>query len=81
LVAIVHLPSGWAQHTGGIDQITIEASRVDELLAVLATRFPALHTHLEQLAIAIDGQIYHQARYKPLRPESEVHLLPAVSGG
>jgi molybdopterin converting factor small subunit len=80
-MAIVHLPSGWAQHTGGIEQIAIDARRVDELLAVLAARFPGLNTHLEQSAIAIDGQIYHQARYEALRPDSEVHLLPAVSGG
>jgi molybdopterin converting factor small subunit len=80
-MATVHFPSGWAQHTGGIEEIGIDARRVDELLAKLATRFPALNTHLEQSAVAIDGQIYHQARYEALRPDSEVHLLPAVSGG
>jgi len=80
-MAIVHLPSGWAQHTGGIQQITIDAPRVAELLTALAARFPALGQQFEQSAVAIDGQIYHQARYETLRPDSEVHLLPAVSGG
>ena len=80
-MAIVHFPSGWAQHTGGIDQIRIDAPRVSELITVLTARFPGLRDLLEQSAVAIDGQIYHQARYEPLRPESEVHLLPAVSGG
>jgi molybdopterin converting factor small subunit len=80
-VATVYFPSGWAQHTGGIDQVTIDAPRVGELMGTLAARFPALRDLLEQSAVAIDGQIYHQARYEPLQPESEVHLLPAISGG
>jgi sulfur-carrier protein len=80
-MATVYFPSGWAQHTGGIDQVTIDAPRVADLIGALAARFPGLHDLLEQSAVAIDGQIYHQARYEPLRPESEVHLLPAVSGG
>jgi molybdopterin converting factor small subunit len=80
-VATVYFPSGWAQHTGGIDHVTIDAPRVGELIGALAARFPALRDLIEQSAVAIDGQIYHQARYEPLRPESEVHLLPAISGG
>jgi molybdopterin converting factor small subunit len=80
-MAIVHFPSGWSQHTGGVAEITIDAPRVGELLAAVVAQFPALQSHVEQSAVAIDGQIYHQARYEPLRHDSEVHLLPAVSGG
>jgi molybdopterin converting factor small subunit len=80
-MATVHFPSGWAPHTGGIEQLTIDAPRVADLIAALGARFPALRLHLDQSAIAIDGQIYHNARYEPLQPDSEVHLLPAVSGG
>ena len=54
---------------------------MDELLQSLVDRFPGLASELEQVAIAIDGQIFHHARYEPLRPESEVHLLPPVAGG
>jgi molybdopterin converting factor small subunit len=81
LMATVHFPSGWAHHTGGIEQITIDAARVGDLIMALAARFPGLHDELERSAVAIDGQIYHQARYEALRPDSEVHLLPAISGG
>jgi molybdopterin converting factor small subunit len=80
-MALVHFPSGWAEHTGGLEQITIEAARVDDLFAALASRFPALTRYLEQSAVAIDGQVYHNARYEALRGDSEVHLLPAISGG
>ena len=80
-MAVVHFPSGWTEHTGGVDEITIDAARVDELMAALARRFPGLTPYLEQSAVAIDGQVYHHARYEALRRESEVHLLPAISGG
>jgi sulfur-carrier protein len=80
-MAVVHLPSGWTEHTGGIEELTIDAPRVDELMAALTRRFPGLTRILEQSAVAIDGQVYHHARYQALRPDSEVHLLPAISGG
>ena len=59
----------------------IDASRVDDLLQTLVDRFPALASQLEQVAVAIDGQIFHHARYESLRPDSDVHLLPPVAGG
>jgi len=80
-MAVVHFPSGWTEHTGGIEELTIDAPRVDELMAALARRFPGLTAILEQSAVAIDGQVYHHARYQTLRHDSEVHLLPAISGG
>jgi molybdopterin converting factor small subunit len=80
-VAIVHLPSGWTEYTNGIDQVTIDAPRVREMLAALVERFPALTNHLEEIAVAIDGQIYHHARYEPLTAQSQVYLLPPVAGG
>jgi len=59
----------------------IDAVRVDDLLQSLVDRFPALASQLEQVAVAIDGQIFHHARYEPLREDSDVHLLPPVAGG
>ena len=79
-MATVHFPSGWTQYTSGLDAVVIDATRVDDLLALTA-RFPALADHLEQVAVAIDGRIYHHARYEKLEPHSEVHLLPPVAGG
>ena len=80
-LAIVHLPSGWTRFTDGIDEIAIDAPRVRELFVALAERFPALGEQLDQIAVAIDGHIYHHARYEPLRSDSDVYLLPPVAGG
>ena len=80
-MATVHFPSGWTEHTGGVDYVVIDAPRVHELIVALAARFPGLTEQLEQVAVAIDGQIFHHARYEALSPHSEVHFLPPVAGG
>lgn len=80
-MAIVHFSSSLSQYTGGLETVSVEASRVGELLRALEQRFPDLIGHLESLAVAIDGVIYNDATYQAIRPDSEIHLLPPVSGG
>ena len=80
-MAIVHLPSGLAQYTGGIETVAIDAPRVPELLAALRRRFPTLVSQLDEVAVAIDGEIYQDPGYQALRPDSEVHLVPRIAGG
>jgi hypothetical protein len=31
--------------------------------------------------VAIDGQIYQDALFQPITPESEVFILPQIAGG
>ena len=80
-MAIVHLPSGWTEHTGGLADVLIDAPRVQELLLALVERYPSLGGVLEHAAVAIDGKIYHHARYEKLEANTDVHLLPPVGGG
>ena len=80
-MATVYLPSGLARHTGGVDTIEIDAARVPDLFAALRDRFPPIADHLDDVAVAIDGEIYADPGYQPLRADSEVHLLPRIDGG
>jgi molybdopterin converting factor small subunit len=80
-MATVHFSSGLTQHTGGLEQVEIEAPRVCELLAALTERFPPLAGRLEQMAIAIDGEIYDAAAYHKLEAGSEIYFLPRIIGG
>ena len=80
-MATVHLPSGLMQLTGGVATVEVDAARVSDALEALAARFPELASHLPDLAVAIDGEIYTQPGYQPLAPTSEVHLLPRIAGG
>lgn len=80
-MAIVHLPSGLTSYTGGVDEVTINAPRVRELIDALGVQFPALGDRLKDMSVAIDGQIYNDADYQPLSPGAEVYLVPRISGG
>ena len=80
-MAIVRFPRTLTPHTGGVDQITIDAPRVHELLRALVARFPGLEADLETLAIAIDGEVRPDAAYERLLPTTEVDLVPGVAGG
>jgi molybdopterin converting factor small subunit len=80
-MAIVYLPSGWAVATGGITELSIDAPRVQELMRSLTERFPAIAPQLATVSVAVDGQVYHDAEFVPLTSDSEIYLLPQVSGG
>lgn len=78
---VVHFSSALTRHTGGLEQITIEAPRVKELLAALITQFPGLELELGELAVAIDGEVRPDAAYEPLTPLSEIYFVPKIAGG
>jgi len=80
-VPIVHFSSTLTRHTGGLEQITMDAPRVKELIAAIVARFPALEHEIEQLAIAIDGEVRPDAAYEPLGPLSEIYFVPKIAGG
>jgi molybdopterin converting factor small subunit len=80
-MASLHVPSGLTQYTGGIAIVELDATSVNEALAQLASKFPALEPHLADLAVAVDGEIYTQPGYQALSTSSEVHLLPRIAGG
>ena len=80
-MATIHLPSGLSAQAGGLEAIVIEAPRVRELMLELVARYPTLGDTLRQMAVAIDGEIYHDADYLPLRSDSDVYLVPRITGG
>ena len=81
-MAHVVLSGTLQQLAGGASEIEVEARDVRQLLRVLSERYPELAPHLESgYAIAIDGEIFQDAWFAPIRPDSEVHLVPAIRGG
>ena len=67
---------------GGVEELDVEADDVRALRRALARRFPELEEKLrEDMAVAIDGEIFPDAGYETLEPDSEVHFLPPVKGG
>ena len=82
-MASVVLSGSLQQLAGGDALVEIDAQNVKQLLRMLSERYPALAPHLEQdsFAIAIDGEIFQDVWFAPIRPDSEVHLIPAIRGG
>ena len=81
-MARVFLSGSLKQLAGGVAEMDLDASDVRQLLRALGERCPALAPHLDDgYAIAIDGEIFQDAWFAPIRPDSEVHLVPAIRGG
>ena len=68
--------------TGGLAHFEVEAATVRALIAALEQRFPGLGELVStQMAIAIDGEIHHDALAEPLAPDAEVALIPRIVAG
>ena len=81
-MARVVLIGNLAQITGGVAEFQLSATSVKQLFEQLTERHPALGPHLaEGVAVAIDGQIYQDAMFQEIGPESEVFVLPQIAGG
>ena len=66
----------------GLDHFEVEAPTVRALLAALDARHPGLGQHVrETMAIAIDGEILHDAWEQPLGPDAEGVFIPRIEGG
>lgn len=81
-MAKVVLNGNLKQFSDGQDEFDLDVKDVRQLLAQLGARYPALAPHLEEgIAVAIDGEIFQDALFATIRPESEVHIIPKIAGG
>ena len=68
--------------TGGVEEVMLDVATVNDGFKQLAERFPALAPELEEnTSVSVDGELYANALYIKLEPESEVVLLPRLKGG
>ncbi len=81
MTAVV-IPNGLRAHCEGCARVEVEAVSVRGVLAALEARFPGFGAALgENVAVAIDGEVFQDPLYEAVAPESELHFLPALSGG
>ena len=81
-MARVVLVGNLAQITGGVAEFQLSATTVQQLFRQLTALYPAIAPHLESgIAVSIDGQIFQDALFEPIGPDSEVFLLPQIAGG
>ncbi|MEM1047023.1 MAG: MoaD/ThiS family protein [Pseudomonadota bacterium] len=68
--------------TDGAEAVEVEARTTRELLDRLAEAYPGLKPQIERgVSVAIDGEIYRDAWFTPIRADSEVILMPYMAGG
>lgn len=74
--------SSLKRHTGGAAELQIDAGNVRQLLDRLGEAYPGLKPQLDRgVSVAIDGVIFRDGWLEPLKPQSEVFLLPRMAGG
>lgn len=81
-VARVVLNGNLKQFSDGRSQFELDVYNVRQLFAQLGALYPELAPHLEEgIAVAIDGEIFQDAWFAAIGPDSEVHVIPKIGGG
>jgi molybdopterin synthase sulfur carrier subunit len=86
---VVWIPALLRDVTAGQEQVNVPGETVREVIEHLDERYPGIKERLcdeddrlrPAIAVAVDGQISRLRLRQPLAGTSEVHFLPAISGG
>lgn len=87
-MATVWIPSLLRGLTGGLSEVQARGLTVREVIDDLETRYPGLKARLLEderlkpnIALVVDGVTSREGLRHPLSDTSEVHFVPAMSGG
>ncbi len=87
-VATVFIPTMLRPLAGNCETLDVSGSTVGEVVDALTGRYPALRGRLldggqlrGNISVAIDGEISTLGMLDDLDEDSEVHFIPAISGG
>jgi molybdopterin converting factor small subunit len=89
-MSTVRIPVVMRQHTGGVKQVSVDGSTVQEVLLTLATHYPALQGQLFEngelrrfVNVYLNDQDiqYLDKLATPVGPSDTVIILPAMAGG
>jgi sulfur-carrier protein len=87
-VALVWIPSLLQNLTDGEEKVVVSGATVGEIIDNLEARFPGLKERLVQggeirphIAVAIDGDVSPEGLEQDVQESSEIHFIPALSGG
>jgi molybdopterin synthase sulfur carrier subunit len=87
-MATVWIPAPLRSVTNGQETVTVPGTRVRQIIDELDRRFPGIRDRLcsgdalrPSLTVAVDGEIARLGLLQPVGESSEVHFLPAMSGG
>jgi molybdopterin converting factor small subunit len=82
VVRVVATCSSCRAFTGETTTFDVEGETVRQVIAALDRRYPGFGDHIrKRMAFAIDGEICRDALFRPLKPTSEVYIIPKIAGG
>ena len=87
-MAFLFLTTRMRRHTEGLERLEVQARTVREALEQAEQRYPGLTNDLfegrdlhEGILIAIDDTVVDNPLTVRLQPDSEIYIIPAMSGG
>ncbi len=85
---VVFIPALLRDLTGGVESLEVPGGTVREAIDQLEASYPGVKERLYDgdrlrpgIAVAVDGAISRKRLRHRLEAGSEVHFLPAISGG
>jgi sulfur-carrier protein len=85
---VVWIPALLQDLTGGVERVVLPGENVRQVIDQLEARYPGIKARLVEddrlrpaIAVIVDGSASHQKLRHKLEETSEVHFLPAISGG
>jgi len=88
-MAVVWIPALLQSLTGGVSTVPVPGTTLREVISNLVARYPDLKERLlddegnlpPEIVAAIDGETEHLGLMESVGENSEVHFIPAMSGG
>lgn len=87
-MAQVFLPYDLRKFTGGNGQVEVAGATLGELVGNLEATYPGITEHILEdgrlkpgLSAVVGHVATRQGLLQPLEPDTEVHFVPAISGG
>jgi sulfur-carrier protein len=87
-MATVYIPPPLQSLSGGVTQVTINATSVRQIVERLDALYPGMRAALldddefhPHIAVAVDGEVSVLGLVERVEEDSEVHFLPALGGG
>ena len=80
-MARVHLPTEHRRFTDGVAEVEVDADTIRKLIAKLEEQFPGIGEHLEESAVAINGEIIADPVYESVPPGAEIYFVFKPVGG
>ncbi len=87
-MAVVWIPSLLQSLTGGEEKVIVSGATVGAIIENLDVRFPGVKERLvhggtmrPHIAVAIDGDVSPEGLEQDVQEFSEIHFIPALSGG